>query len=115
MSPVTNQDGSKNIPPHSTGAAIDVYLVDDHGKPLDMGIHPKDWMKDKDGRLSLTNSKIISDEATSNRQIMSHVLSKVGFVNYPTEYWHWSYGDKYWAFVKQQPFAIYGSISNEEK
>ncbi|MFI4919782.1 MAG: M15 family metallopeptidase [Legionellales bacterium] len=113
VSPVINQDGSKNIPPHSTGAAIDVYLIDDDGKPLNMGIHPKDWMQDKDGGLSFTNSKIISDEAKTNRQIMSHVLSNVGFVNYPTEYWHWSYGDRYWAFVKKQPFAIYGSIANK--
>lgn len=28
VSPVTNKDGSINIPPHSTGAAIDVYLID---------------------------------------------------------------------------------------
>ena len=46
---------------------------------------------------------------------MSHALVNVGFVNYPTEYWHWSYGDKYWAFIKKQPFAIYDSISNEKK
>jgi D-alanyl-D-alanine dipeptidase len=115
VSPVINQDGSKNIPPHATGAAIDVYLIDDNGKPLDMGIHPKDWMKDKEGRLSLTDSKNISKEAKTNRKIMSRVLTNVGFVNYPTEYWHWSYGDKYWAFVKKQPFALYGIISNEKK
>lgn len=113
VSPVINQDGSKNIPPHSTGAAIDVYLIDDQGKPLDMGIHPKDWMNDKDGRLSFTNSKIITDEAQTNRQLMSRVLKNAGFVNYPTEYWHWSYGDKYWAFVKNQPFAIYGSVPSD--
>lgn len=109
VSPVINQDGSKNIPPHSTGAAIDVYLIDKNGAPLDMGIHPKDWMKDKDGHLSLTHSNIISEEAKTNRQIMSRVLTNAGFVNYPTEYWHWSYGDKYWAFMKKQPFAVYDS------
>jgi D-alanyl-D-alanine dipeptidase len=110
VSPVVNPDGSKNIPPHSTGAAIDVYLVDDQGKPFDMGIHPKDWMQDKDGILSLTNSTSISTEAKTNREIMSGVLAKVGFVNYPTEYWHWSYGDKYWAYIKNQPAALYGSL-----
>ena len=47
-------------------------------------------------------------EAQKNRKIMSEVLTKVGFVNYPTEYWHWSYGDRYWAYHKQQPFALYG-------
>lgn len=109
VSPVTNPDGSKNIPPHSTGGAIDVYLIDDDGNPLDMGIHPKDWMHDKEGALSLTSSELISPLAKDNRTIMSKALQAAGFVNYPTEYWHWSYGDRYWAYAKQQPFAIYGS------
>jgi D-alanyl-D-alanine dipeptidase len=42
-------------------------------------------------------------------QKMSGVLSQVGFVNYPTEYRHWSYGDRYWAYNKHQPHAIYAS------
>ncbi|MGE3920040.1 MAG: M15 family metallopeptidase [Gammaproteobacteria bacterium] len=110
VSPVINEDGSKNIPPHSTGGAVDVYLIDDQGKPFDMGIHPKDWMKDLDASLSLTNSKIISKEAQKNRVIMSEVLKNVGFVNYPTEYWHWSYGDRYWGFHKNKDHAIYDSV-----
>lgn len=109
VSPVVNLDGSPNSPPHSTGGAIDVYLIDDDGKLLDMGIHPKDWMQDVDGLLSLTASEHISAVAKKNRQMMSDVLSAVGFVNYPTEYWHWSYGDRYWAHAKQEPYAIYGT------
>lgn len=108
ISPVINQDGSKNIPPHSTGAAVDVYLIDDNGNALEMGIHPKDWMED-DGSLSQTDAKCISQEAQKNRKIMSDVLHKVGFVNYPTEYWHWSYGDRYWAYHMNEPHAIYGT------
>jgi D-alanyl-D-alanine dipeptidase len=106
VSPVINLDGSKNIPPHSTGGAIDVYLLDDNGKAVDMGIHPKDWIND-DGANALTASTIISDQAKKNRKIMSDALSAVGFVNYPTEYWHWSYGDRYWAYHKKAPNAIY--------
>jgi D-alanyl-D-alanine dipeptidase len=109
VSPVVNPDKSHNIPPHSTGAAIDIYLIDDHGQAVDMGIHPKDWMNDADGRLSLTFSNYISPTAKKNRQIMIDALSAVGFANYPTEYWHWSYGDRYWAYIKQQPQAIYGT------
>jgi zinc D-Ala-D-Ala dipeptidase len=111
VSPVVNQDGSINIPPHSTGGAIDIYLVDDQGKYVDMGIHPKDWMSDSDGSLSKTASPVISATAQKNRQIMNHALSAVGFVNYPTEYWHWSYGDRYWAYEKKQPHAIYESYA----
>ncbi|HSW94413.1 MAG TPA: M15 family metallopeptidase [Gammaproteobacteria bacterium] len=113
VSPVLNQDGSHNIPPHSTGGAIDVYLVDEKGNAVDMGIHPKDWMKDHDGSVSLTASKIISREAQKNRKIMSDALLAAGFVNYPTEYWHWSYGDKYWAYHAKQSHAIYESYNNK--
>lgn len=109
VSPVVNQDGSHNIPPHSTGGVIDIYLVDVEGRYVDMGIHPKDWMQDNDGSISLTASKTISPEAQKNREIMSGALSSVGFVNYPAEYWHWSYGDRYWAYYKKQPHAIYNS------
>jgi zinc D-Ala-D-Ala dipeptidase len=109
VSPVVNQDGSANIPPHSTGGAIDIYLINDKGEYVDMGIHPKDWMEDFDGSISVTASRFISPEAEQNRKIMSQALSTVDFVNYPTEYWHWSYGDRYWAYQKKQSNAIYGS------
>ncbi|HVE44735.1 MAG TPA: M15 family metallopeptidase [Gammaproteobacteria bacterium] len=115
ISPVVNEDGSKNIPPHATGGAVDVYLIDDAGEYVDMGIHPKDWMEDRDGSLSLTTSRIISDEAQRNRRIMSEALSAVGFVNYPTEYWHWSYGDRYWAYHKKQLNALYDSHPGNTK
>lgn len=41
---------------------------------------------------------------------MGDVLEAVGFVNYPTEYWHWSYGDRYWAYHKQKSNALYTSV-----
>jgi D-alanyl-D-alanine dipeptidase len=108
ISPVTNLDGSTNVPPHSTGGAIDVYLLDDKGNAVDMGIHPKDWMED-DGSYSLTDSLMISDQARHYRNVMSNALSNVGFINYPTEYWHWSYGDRYWAYHTNEANAIFGS------
>jgi D-alanyl-D-alanine dipeptidase len=109
FSPMIHLDGSLNIPPHSTGGALDLYLVNQHGEPLEMGIHPKDWMQDGDATLSMTQSEHISLEAQKNRHLMARALSSVGFVNYPTEYWHWSYGDRYWAYAKHRPYAIYGT------
>lgn len=113
VSPVINLDGSKNIPPHSTGGAFDIYLIDNNSKALDMGIHPADWLADKTGVLSQTNSKAISAEARKNRAIMNKALLAVGFANYPTEFWHWSYGDRYWAFMQKKPFAIYGALAED--
>lgn len=111
ISPVVNFDGSANSPPHTTGAAIDVYLVDKEGQPVDMGIHPKDWMSDTDVELSPTHTPRVSHEAAQYRRIMSHALLLAGFVNYPTEYWHWSYGDRYWAFISGKPQACYGCVA----
>lgn len=113
VSPVVNPDGTANIPPHATGAAVDVYLVDAQGHALDMGIHPKDWMQDKDGKLSKTDSKYIAREAKNHRNLLSQAMEEAGFINYPTEYWHWSYGDKYWAYLSGQKKAIYGLKEKE--
>jgi D-alanyl-D-alanine dipeptidase len=38
---------------------------------------------------------------------LAAALSAAGFVNYPTEWWHWSYGDRYWAMVTGEPAALY--------
>ena len=114
VSPVINFDGSINVPPHSTGAAVDVYLINEHGEALDMGIHPKDWLLDVEGIVSQTNSTQISDAAKANRKIMSDVLLQAGFVNYFTEFWHWSYGDRYWAYQLGKSQAIYGVVDDRK-
>ncbi len=113
VSPVLNFDGSKNTPPHSTGGAIDVFLQDSRTKKLvDMGIFPTELERDVDGVLSETCSQKISASARSNRRVMVSALKSVGFVNYPTEYWHWSYGDKYWALKSKEAVAFYGSVTS---
>jgi D-alanyl-D-alanine dipeptidase len=45
-----------------------------------------------------------------NRKIMFDALTKAGMSNYPKEYWHWSYGDLWWAERNQKEYAIYGPI-----
>ena len=52
----------------------------------------------------------VSVEARSNRTVMAKALG-VGLVNYPTEWWHWSYGDRYWATATGAPAAIYGPLA----
>jgi D-alanyl-D-alanine dipeptidase len=50
----------------------------------------------------------ISREARTNRALLAEVLTAAGLVNYPTEWWHWSYGDRYWAYAEDHPAALYG-------
>jgi D-alanyl-D-alanine dipeptidase len=111
VSPVINFDGSVNLPPHSTGAAIDIYLVyAATDEPVDMGILVQDWKDDMDGSLSATDSLSITKKAQDKRKIMSDALTQVGFVNDPSKYWRWSYGDRYWAYCKGENHAIYGGL-----
>lgn len=115
VSPLVNEDGSENIPPHSTGGAVDLYLIDKDGNTIPMGIALKDWADDREGVLSLTASSRISGEAQNYRKIMKDALETAGFVNYPTEYWHWSYGDRYWAYHTGHPYAHYNVIARRAK
>jgi zinc D-Ala-D-Ala dipeptidase len=38
------------------------------------------------------------------------VLCREGLVNYPTEWWHYSYGDRYWALATGAAAALYGPV-----
>jgi D-alanyl-D-alanine dipeptidase len=52
----------------------------------------------------------ISNEARARRDILAAALTRAGLVNYPTEWWHWSYGDRYWALLTGAPAALYGPV-----
>lgn len=108
VSPVTSLDGSQNIPAHNTGGAVDIEIVTNEGQLIDMGMALKDWNK-VEPDLCLTDSKLASEAAKRNRQLLLRVMNAHGFVNYPTEWWHFSYGDRYWAFHQPIKQAIYGS------
>lgn len=85
-----------NVPPHSTGGAIDVTLLDENENEVDMG-STSDDTPDKNGDANYTFSRNITTGQATNRKILVEVMTQAGFVNYPTEWWHWSYGDRYWA------------------
>jgi zinc D-Ala-D-Ala dipeptidase len=109
------QEASKYVappainPPHSTGGAVDLTLVDETGKELDMGTRVNADPEESQNAC-FTSASNISEKAKQNRNILIAALSGNEFINYPTEWWHWSYGDRYWACHAKKPFAIFGSI-----
>jgi D-alanyl-D-alanine dipeptidase len=100
-----------DVAPHSTGGAVDLTLIDSAGNWLEMGSEFNADPLETD-YATYTEAQNISEIAKNNRKILSKAMSDAGFVNYPTEWWHWSYGDKYWAFSKQLPNAIFSSIED---
>ena len=103
---VARPDGS---PPHSTGGALDVTLRSAEGEELDMGSTSDDTPLGNGG-LNYTHSRAVGGTARRNRALLADVMTVAGFVNYPAEWWHWSYGDQYWAFRGQRRHAIYGEV-----
>ncbi|WP_405676961.1 M15 family metallopeptidase [Streptomyces sp. NBC_01511] len=96
------------IAPHSAGAAVDLTLAGDDGRELEMGTRMNATPEESAGAC-YTQAGNISDEARSHRDILGTALTAAGLVNYPTEWWHWSYGDRYWALQAGAEVAHYGS------
>jgi len=93
----------KTIPPHTTGGAVDLVLVNGNKQEINMGTKINTSSIE-----AATYYPDVSDDAKKNRSILINVMTKVGFANYPLEWWHWSYGDRTWAYYKKKKFALYG-------
>ena len=95
-----------DVAPHVGGAAVDLTLVDADGEELDLGC-PEASTPEESGGACYTAASGLSRRARENRAILVEALTSAGMVNYPTEWWHWSYGDRYWAFVTGATHAVY--------
>ncbi|GMB08719.1 M15 family metallopeptidase [Thermolongibacillus altinsuensis] len=74
----------------------------------------KDAIPQETDNATFFDATNISVQAMQNRQILAHALQSVGFVNYFTEWWHWSYGDRYWAVMTNADHALYHPVSEQE-
>jgi D-alanyl-D-alanine dipeptidase len=91
-------------PPHSTGGALDVVLASADGEELDMSSP----FEARDPACYPVNVRGLTKTAVANRKILQAALNAGGITNYPSEYWHWSYGDQGWAYRGGHEFAVYG-------
>lgn len=90
---------------HQSGASVDISLIDDAGKEYDMGGTVRGF--DETADFDCPN---ISPEGRKNREILRDALSKSGLVNYPSEWWHYSFGDRLWARLTGSKLAIFGKL-----
>ncbi|MFF0367270.1 M15 family metallopeptidase [Micromonospora sp. NPDC005087] len=97
------------VAPHSTGGAVDLTLCTDDGVELDLGT-AVDATPEDSANACFTDAPTIDGAARRHRQIMVDALGGAGLVNYPTEWWHWSYGDRYWAVTTGAPRTRYGPV-----
>ncbi|MFL1377481.1 MULTISPECIES: M15 family metallopeptidase [unclassified Nocardiopsis] len=98
------------VAPHVAGAAVDLTLVDAHGRELPMG-SPVDATPEESAGACRFDADV-GERARANRTLLAYALVREGLVNYPTEWWHWSYGDRYWALTTGAPHALFGPVEN---
>lgn len=106
-------------PPHSTGAAIDITLVNESQEPIEMG-SPIDEISDRSyPNYFATQPNPTAQTYHHHRQILYNSMAQAGFTQHPNEWWHFSKGDQLWAWLRQQDepnkkwVAHYGRVSGE--
>lgn len=98
------------VAPHCAGAAVDVTLFTPEGVELDLGTPVNATPEETGGRI-YTHHPDVTGDALALRKTFAEALEGAGFVNYPTEWWHWSYGDRYWAHVTGADQALFGAVA----
>jgi len=91
-------------PPHLTGGAVDLEIIDESGQRLDF-TSPYELT---DPRQAAPLAAGLSDTAQRDRALLRSVLEPTGLTNYVAEWWHWSYGDSGWALRVGADHALYG-------
>jgi D-alanyl-D-alanine dipeptidase len=100
-------------PPHLTGGAIDITISNATNVLLDMGtafdhFGPEAATRHFEEKIEQGHSLSTEDEGVlGNRRLLYHLLADVGFSNYCEEWWHYDYGNQFWAKLTNQD-SIYG-------
>jgi D-alanyl-D-alanine dipeptidase len=92
---------------HPTGGAIDVTVVNEKGKELDMGTKIGDFSNEEKIK---TFAKGISKKQLKNRLFLHDLLIKEKFAPFYGEWWHFSYGDREWAYFYNKKKTLYSPI-----
>lgn len=110
-------------PPHSTGGAVDVILVEkskidvtsdywlqsamiDFGADFDEMMHPT--YQDARSFTRFYEEPNGNEEARKNRRLLYNLMTQVGFTNYPFEFWHYDFGNQSHALCSGGKEAAYG-------
>jgi zinc D-Ala-D-Ala dipeptidase len=100
--------------PHLTGGAVDLTIVDEQHTPLPMGTAFDDFSKkagtryfeeqlEADQKLTQEERKMLE-----NRRLLYYVMKEAGFTSYIHEWWHFDYGNQWWATLSNKNTATYG-------
>jgi D-alanyl-D-alanine dipeptidase len=99
-------------PPHSTGGAVDLTIIDDQGVILDFGSPIDELSPRSHPDYYATKRDQQSQSYHYLRQLLNEYMSQAGFRRHPSEWWHFCLGDQMWSWLEGQAFARYGRVEN---
>ena len=105
---------SRNLqtpPAHATGGAFDLTIADALGNDWDMGSLYGDF----DSPLMYTNAAGLSDTQRESRITLIRLMGESGFMSFPGEWWHFSFGDREWSAYQGLEKAIYSRAEDPYK
>ena len=100
-------------PPHSTGGAVDLTIVDETGNELLMGKDPVNLSQESFVNFYNGRQSIVEQEFHENRQILRRILVSVGFAPNENEWWHFDYGNQRWAYYYKTLYADYRDVKSQ--
>ena len=54
------------------------------------------------------------EQVRENRRLLYYAMIDAGFTNLPSEWWHYDYGDRFWAYYMRKPAIYEGVFTREE-
>lgn len=98
-------------PPHTTGGAVELFLVDLNTKELiPMGFNFTDWTKTPPTHYK---GEMLTDQEKKNRSILLQAATKAGFINYPGDCWQFNLGNNIWSAITGRSL-VYGLLTEEQ-
>ncbi|MCK9397051.1 MAG: M15 family metallopeptidase [Methylobacter sp.] len=102
--------------PHLTGGAVDLSISDDKGALLDMGTEFDEFIDEACTCYfeKITNAPVSKAriKQRDNRRFLYNLLTNQGFTNYTDEWWHFDYGNQFWA-LQMNEHAKYSVVKPE--
>jgi D-alanyl-D-alanine dipeptidase len=96
-------DPSIALPPHVSGAAVDVDVRSTYsGELLDFGSNLNDFTEQ-----SYLHCDNLTAEQRKNRLLLLTSMLSAGLASYRSEWWHYSYGDQVWAWFYGKDTSLY--------
>ncbi|MBQ2689428.1 MAG: M15 family metallopeptidase [Solobacterium sp.] len=99
-------------PAHTTGGAVDLTIAGPDGTELDMGT-AFDAFTERTETVWYEQQES-NEEIRENRRLLYQIMTRAGFTNIPSEWWHYEYGDRNWSSSTGEPPCYSGIFTVEE-